>query len=182
MIASAASASVDALDYPGAAWSPYVAGVLIGLLVLVMMVVAGKKLGASSGYASFAGLLGKAIAPRRTERLRYFRDNPPKVDWSTVFVPAIVIGAFVAAWSGGELTGRFIPPLWAERFGGDTFVGRTAAAFAGGVLIAFGARLAGGCTSGHGISGTLQASAGSWVSVLCFFVGGVIAAWLLYLA
>jgi hypothetical protein len=48
------------------------------------------------------------------------------------------------------------------------------------MLMAFGARLAGGCTSGHGISGTLQLSVGSWIAVLAFFVGGVAVALSLY--
>lgn len=53
-------------------------------------------------------------------------------------------------------------------------------AFAGGVLMAFGARLAGGCTSGHGISGTLQLNVASWIAVICFFVGGAFVAALLF--
>ncbi len=47
--------------------------------------------------------------------------------------------------------------------------------------MAFGARLAGGCTSGHGISGALQLSVASWLSLACFLIGGVITAHLLYL-
>ena len=44
----------------------------------------------------------------------------------------------------------------------------------------YGARLAGGCTSGHGISGTLQLAVSSWIAVICFFVGGIVTALLLY--
>ena len=40
--------------------------------------------------------------------------------------------------------------------------------------MAFGSRLAGGCTSGHGISGTMQLSVGSWIAVICFFAGGIV--------
>ncbi len=46
--------------------------------------------------------------------------------------------------------------------------------------MAFGARLAGGCTSGHGISGALQLSLGSWIALVGFFVGGVPTAMLLF--
>ena len=46
--------------------------------------------------------------------------------------------------------------------------------------MAFGARMAGGCTSGHGISGTLQLSVGSWIAVVCFFVGGIATALLMF--
>jgi len=49
-------------------------------------------------------------------------------------------------------------------------------------LMAFGARMAGGCTSGHGISGTMQLSVGSWVAVVCFFAGGIATALLMFRA
>jgi uncharacterized protein len=51
---------------------------------------------------------------------------------------------------------------------------------AGGAIMAFGARMAGGCTSGHGISGTLQLAVGSWISVICFFIGGIAVAMMMY--
>ena len=44
---------------------------------------------------------------------------------------------------------------------------------AGGLLMGTGARLAGGCTSGHGISGTMQLNTGSWIAVICLFIGGI---------
>lgn len=46
--------------------------------------------------------------------------------------------------------------------------------------MAFGARLAGGCTSGHGISGTLQLSVGSWIALACFFIGGAVVAAMMF--
>ena len=46
--------------------------------------------------------------------------------------------------------------------------------------MAFGARLAGGCTSGHGISGALQLSVGSWIALACFFAGGSLIAQVMY--
>jgi len=53
-------------------------------------------------------------------------------------------------------------------------------ALLGGLLMGFGARWAGGCTSGHGISGTLQLSIGSWLAVMCFFAGGIATAMVLF--
>jgi uncharacterized protein len=53
-------------------------------------------------------------------------------------------------------------------------------ALAGGILLGLGARWAGGCTSGHGISGTLQLSVASWVAAACFFAGGILVAGLIY--
>lgn len=85
---------------------------------------------------------------------------------------AIIVGGAIAALTGSEFTNEWLPPIWEARFG-DSVSLRAAVAFPGGLLIGLGARLAGGCTSGHGISGTLQLNAASWISVICFFVGGI---------
>src|SRR5688572_13705467 len=142
----------SALDYAGPAWSPYLVGAGIGVLTWLTFYFSKKPVGASSGYATAAGLIGKAIAPRRTEKLRYYRDNPPKLDWEFFFVVAALIGAMFAAWHGSELTLTWLPQMWTDRFGETSSWLRGLTAFAGGVLMSFGARLAGGCTSGHGIS------------------------------
>jgi len=166
--------------YSEPAWSPYLVGALIGVLVLVTLSLAGKRVGASSGYADAAGLIGRVIAPRHVTSLSYYRENKPMIGWSLVFVVGVIVGGFLAAWSGGELTGRFLQDMWVARFGADSYALRVVVALAGGGLMAFGARLAGGCTSGHGISGTLQLAVGSWVAVICFFVGGISTALLMY--
>ena len=163
----------------GPAWPPALVGALIGLLSAFALFAANKLLGASSAYADAAGGIGLAVAPRHTRALRYFRENAPSLGWEPLLVLGVVLGAFLAAWEGGELTGRWVPPFWAERFG-PALAPRLLAGFAGGALMAFGARLAGGCTSGHGISGTLQLGVGSWIALLCFFAGGAAVAFPLY--
>ncbi len=170
----------DPLRYSGPAWSPYVVGSLIGILSMLTFYFSNKPLGASTAYARVAGIVGLWVAPKHTRSLKYFKDNPPKVGWELMLVLAVVVGSFLAAWTGGELTGKFLPAMWQERFGSDSHLLRGAVAFAGGVLMAVGARMAGGCTSGHGISGTLQLSIGSWISAICFFIGGIVAAMLIY--
>lgn len=97
-----------------------------------------------------------------------------------MLVTGVVIGGFVAAISGGELTGQWLPEMWKDRFGDSSGLLRFMVATVGGILMAFGARMAGGCTSGHGISGTLQLSIGSWIAAICFFIGGIVAATLIY--
>ncbi len=163
----------------GAAWSPYLVGALIGVLSMFTFYFSNKPLGASSAYARVAGLIGQRVARRHTDSLHYYAKKEPKIDWGVMLVAGIVIGAFLAAWSGGELTGRWLPPMWVERFG-DGLGLRLAVGFLGGGLMALGARIAGGCTSGHGISGTLQLSVGSWIALVGFFVGGVATAMLLF--
>lgn len=171
---------VDPLQHPGPAWSPYIVGALIGVLSMLTFYFSNKPLGASTAYARVAGLIGLQAAPQHTRSLKYFKDNPPKVGWELMLVVAVVAGSLLAAWTGGELTGEFLPAMWQERFGGDSYMLRSVVAFAGGVLMAVGARMAGGCTSGHGISGTLQLAIGSWISAICFFIGGIVVAMLMY--
>lgn len=173
-------AKVDPLQYPGPAWSPYVVGGLIGVLSMLTFYFSNKPIGASTAYARVAGMLGMLIAPKHTRSLKYFNDNPPKIGWELMLVVAVVVGAFIAAWTGDELTGRFLPAMWQERFGSESYLLRGVVAFAGGILMAFGARMAGGCTSGHGISGALQLAVGSWISAICFFIGGVVTAMLMF--
>ncbi|MHB0958563.1 MAG: YeeE/YedE thiosulfate transporter family protein [Pirellulaceae bacterium] len=170
----------DPHDYPGAAWSPYLVGALIGGLSMLTFYFSDKPLGASTAYARLAGLVGRAVAPKHTNSLKYYQDNKPAVDWEVMLVLGVVLGAFLAAWQGGELTGRWLPPMWEARFGEGSLALRLATALVGGLLMAFGSRLAGGCTSGHGISGALQLSVGSWIALMCFFVGGIATAMLIF--
>lgn len=177
----AAAADIDPVSYPGPAWSPYLIGSLIGVLSWLTFYFSNKALGASSQYGTLAGLAGKAVAPKHTKSLHYFKENPPQFkSWGMMLAIGMIGGAFLAAWTGGELTNRWLPPMWEDRFGGDSQLLRGITAFSGGLLMAFGARLAGGCTSGHGISGTLQLSVGSWIAAMGFFLGGIATAFLLY--
>jgi hypothetical protein len=175
-----ACAQPDDAGVTGAAWSPYLVGALIGVLSMLTFYFSHKPIGASTAYARVAGLVGRFIAPQHTDSLHYYAEKKePKIGWEVMLVFGIVIGAFLAAWTGGELTGRWLPPMWIERFGDGLWL-RLGVGFLGGGLMAFGARMAGGCTSGHGISGTLQLSVGSWIALAGFFVGGVATAMLLF--
>jgi uncharacterized protein len=171
-VAVAAEPGVNALDYPGGAWSPYVVGAGIGVLSWLTFYCSDKPIGASSFYAQVSGFIGHFLAKRHTESLAYFKDNPPHVTWGFLFVVSIIMGGAIAAIAGGEVVNEWLPPMWIARFG-DSIVLRGGVAFGGGILMAFGARLAGGCTSGHGISGTLQLNPGSWIAVICLFIGGI---------
>lgn len=170
--AVAAEPGVNALNYPGPAWSPYLVGAAIGVLSWLTFYFSDKPIGASSFYAQVAGFFGKLIARRHTASLAYFKDNPPRVGWEFVFVVSAIVGGAIAAVTGGEFANEWLPTMWKARFG-DSIALRAVIAFGGGILMAFGARLAGGCTSGHGISGTLQLNVASWITVVCFFIGGI---------
>ena len=177
--AVAAEPGVNALNYPGPAWSPYVVGAGIGVLSWLTFYFSDSPIGTSSFYAQVSGFIGKLFAKRHTESLAYFKDNPPCLDWEFVIVVATISGGSIAALTGGEFANEWLPPMWVARFG-DSIALRAVIAFGGGILMAFGARLAGGCTSGHGISGTLELYVASWIAVVCFFIGGIAVAMLLF--
>ncbi len=179
-VAVAAEPSVNALHYPGPAWSPYVIGAGIGVLSWLTFWVSDKPIGASSFYGHLAGFIGKRLAPRRAKSLTYYTNKPPHVGWGFVFVLAIIVGGAIAALTGGEFANEWLPPMWEARFG-DSMALRATIGFSGGLLMAMGARMAGGCTSGHGISGTMQLNPGSWITVICLFLGGIAVAMPLFI-
>ncbi len=180
LVALAAEPGTQPQDHSSGAWSPYLVGALIGVLSMLTFYFSNKPLGASTAYARVAGILGTVLAPQHTQSLKFYQDNKPAVDWEVMLVVGVILGAFVAAWQGGEFRNEGLPPMWAARFGQDTLVPRLAVALLGGVLVAFGSRLAGGCTSGHGISGALQLSFGSRIALICLFGGGIATAMLMY--
>ena len=161
------------------AWSPYLVGALIGLLSMATFYFSNKPLSVSTAYARVAGMIGNLFSRRHTENLKFFQDKKPKVEWQVMLVVGMALGAFIAAATGGELAAQWVPAMWEQRFGVDVAL-RLGVAFLGGAILAYGARLAGGCTSGHGISGALQLGVSSWVALACFFVAGVATAMLLY--
>jgi uncharacterized protein len=91
----------------------------------------------------------------------------------------VFLGAFLSSWLSGDRSKITVPPLWRWRFG-DSIAKRFAAAFVGGAVMVFGARIAGGCTSGHGISGTLQLAVQSWSFILLAFAVAIATAFLIF--
>lgn len=163
-----------------AGWPSYQVGACIGVLSWLTFLFCDRPIGASSSYASAAGLLGQRVAPTHTKRLKYFQDEPPRLNWGLVFMLFAVVGAFLGATGSGEFGGQWLPPLWETQFGPHSLPLRLLVAFAGGATMAVGARLAGGCTSGHGISGSMQLALSSWIVLASLFAGGMITAALMY--
>lgn len=161
------------------AWSPYLVGVLIGVLSMATFLFSDKPLSVSTAYARLAGLAGNVISKGHTESLKFYQETRPKIEWGVMLLFGMLVGAWIAAATGGETAGAWVPAMWEQRFGADVAL-RLGVAFVGGGLLAYGARLAGGCTSGHGISGAFQLAVSSWIALVCFFVAGIATAHLLY--
>src|SRR5262249_58020463 len=92
--------------------------------------------------------------------------------WQVALVGGIALGALVSARLSGAKR-EPISPIWARALGSDAPGRRYAVAFAAGFLMLFGARIADGCTSGHGLSGIAQLAVGSTVAVAAMFARGV---------
>ncbi len=159
--------------------NPYVAGVLTGLLGVASVALSGKFFGASTSFARIGAVVMGWLSPDHAQALMYFRKYSFVVDWQLLFLGGILIGALLSSTLNGTFFIEGIPDLWRERFGGRTFV-RLLVAFFGGVLAAFGARMAGGCPSGHGLSGVMQLSLSGVVALGAFALGGVVTARILY--
>ena len=160
-------------------WSPYLVGVCIGLLVCFALVLSDRPIGCSTGFVKIRGLAEQICCGKQVQEKAYYQKFPPAVDWQLMILPGIIIGAFLSSFISGTFGLFIVPPLWADQFGSSAAL-RILAAVAGGILLGIGARWAGGCTSGHGISGSLQLSVGSILSAACFFVGGIAMAMILF--
>ena len=160
-------------------WSPYWVGIGIGILSWIAFVLSDKPIGVSTAYAQTSGMIEKALQGPQVETKAYYREYVPEISWTWMLVVGLVAGAFVSAVTSDDFHLQWVPPLWEGKFGYSPIV-RWAAAFSGGVVLGIGARWADGCTSGHGISGTLQLIVSSWIAAICFFIGGVLIAHIIY--
>lgn len=130
-------------EKPEKGWSPYLAGALTGLLMVLSVWLTGKFFGASTSFVRSAGMLESLVAPERVDDMAYFVAKVPKIEWQWMFVLGIFLGAFAASRLFADFRLEAVPPMWEARFGPGRGK-RNAVAFAGGVVALFGARLAGG--------------------------------------
>ena len=166
-------------------WSPYLAGALVGLLAIASAYATtawlGKTsyLGASTTFVRCAGLIERGITPAHVAENAYYTKEKVAVDWQFMLVGGIFIGALIAAFTDKSFKLESVPPTWSARFGNSIGL-RALAAIGGGAVAMFGARLADGCPSGHGLSGMMQLSLSSFVALGMFFGAGVLVAALVY--
>ena len=161
-------------------WSPYVVGMGIGVLTWFTFLLSDKILSCSTSFSRLSGMLETLFAGKKAAEMEYYRKTPPKVDWQVMLVIGIVIGAFLSAFLSGSFRFEMVPPAWFSQFGENSYF-RFGAALVGGVFLGVGSRWSNGCTSGHGISGTLQMALSGWISVIVFFIAGIGTAFLLYI-
>ncbi len=151
--------------------NPYLAGVLLGIVLFLAFFITGNGLGASGGLNRILVLFEDAVAPEHVDRTPYLLkmaggDTNPLDDWIVLITVGTVVGGFVSG-------------LINKRVGFETNKGpqisnrtRWMMAFIGGILMGYGARFARGCTSGQALSGGAVLSVGSWAFMFAVFAGG----------
>ena len=160
-------------------WSPYVLGVLIGLLNIGALLVSKKALGASTSYMKLGGIIYSYFNKNKVENNMYYQKTELKLDWGLMLVIGIILGAFISALLSGSFNLTVVPNMWANEIS-DSVAIRFFVAVVGGIFLGIGSRWANGCTSGHSISGTSLLSVISWVASIAFFIGGIVVAYLIY--
>ena len=181
------------LDFLSQPWPWYVAGPLIGLFVPALLIFSGKQFGVSSN-------LRHMCAATLPSNLEFFKYDWKKTGlWNLTFVGGIVIGGFIGtvllATPGGNIDLSPLTVSALQEVGLSDFSGLVPAeliswqgltsipglimVLGGGFLVGFGARYAGGCTSGHAISGLANLQLPSLVAVLGFFAGGLFVTYVL---
>lgn len=168
-------------------WSPYIVGAGIGALSWTTFALMGKALGTSTSMVKVAGAAESLAAQEHVRSNAYFAKYlvssadkaNPAVDWQVALVLMLIAGAWLARRLGKSNRPAAVPALWEKRFG-DSRWKRYIGAFIGGVILLFGARMAGGCTSGHGISGGLQLAVSSYVFLGAMLATGIGSAFVIF--
>jgi uncharacterized membrane protein YedE/YeeE len=153
-------------------WPPWLAGIALGLVLLLTFLLVGHGLGASGGTTHLTAWLGSIVAPEATRANPYLgpmvREGNALSAWIVWQVLGLALGAFFAAWQAGRLR---------LQVDGERTVGRwrrIGLALIGGAAAGFGARIAGGCTSGLGLSGAATLGVSAFVFLVAFFAVGLV--------
>lgn len=165
-------------------WSPYIVGVLLALLSVYCFYFLHHTLGTSTAFVRLAALFWYWFDVEHLEGNSYYMSYLAKegwINWQSALVFGVFLGSGLAKRLSKPDKQDFVPKIWKDRFG-DSYIKRAVGTFLGGVIILFGARFAGGCTSGHIISGGMQLAISGWLFMIGLFGLGVPSAYLIYKA
>lgn len=152
------------MDFILEPWPWWFSGILIGLTVPLLFLLAGKAFGISTSFQQ----IGAMCAPGNFDYLKNHKWRSGI--WTLVFVGGIVLGSFIATRFLSSNPIEFLPETYHS-------IGGAIRLITGGFLVGFGTRYAGGCTSGHAITGIANLNWPSLVATIFFFVGGLSITW-----
>lgn len=162
---------------PNQYMNPYLAGILLGLVLLATVYITGRGLGASGAVKSVVATGVQAAAPAHFENAVIYQDYAAEhpdgsmKSWLVFEVLGVIIGAFIS----GLLSDRI--GLKLEKGPSVTNKTRILTAILGGALFGFGSQLGRGCTSGSALSGMAVMSLGGIVTMMAIFGGAYALAW-----
>jgi uncharacterized membrane protein YedE/YeeE len=168
-------------------WPWWVAGPLIGLYAVLFFAWPKRNLGASSGYPAVLEALRGTDDPARVDLTRPDdplalpmrpRDAAPR--WRVWWMAGLLLAGALVWALGGEAAGLADLPGFKDSYPGLPLLGRLGVLFGGGLLVGFGARMSGGCTSGHAIFGISQRQLPSLWATLTFFAVGMATAFAIH--
>jgi uncharacterized membrane protein YedE/YeeE len=151
--------------------NPYLAGTLLGLLLLATIYITGRGLGASGAVKSFTVATVEVVAPEHTKTQNFYKEysaehsGSPLMNWLVFEVVGVLIGAFLSGLISNRLS------LKLEHGPHIKQNVRIAGALAGGLFFGFGAQLGRGCTSGAALSGMAVLSTGGLITMMAIFGG-----------
>jgi uncharacterized protein len=161
-------------------WNPYAVGIGIGLLSWAVFAIVNNPLGVTTALSQVSGAACVPVVGYDAVAANaYWAKNWPKWDYGTLFLVGTALGAAASALVSRSWRVEVVPAVWRERFG-PSAAKRLVVAFLGGALAMYGARMAGGCTSGNGLSGSLQLALSGWTFFLTMFAAGIVTAWTLF--
>ena len=165
-------------------WSPYAAGILLGIVGVLAVWLSNSLLGASGAFETLAGMLGKAIAPKAFDNTYFNFVMPPGLSWGLILLVGIFFGGMIGAAASGTLKwgkkdSANSDVQWKRIFGPQTWK-RWVIGFFGAILLEYAAGIAGGCTSGLAISGGMLLVPAAFLFIAGMFGSGIITALLVY--
>lgn len=149
------------------------AGTGIALLNSVVFYYADRPIGASTFFPFVADNIFGAT------NNEYFKKISESGRWEVIFMAGTLLSGLLYSLLRKEFKIRLIHNNW-EKYKGNNYGKRSLWAFAGGFILIFGARMAGGCTSGHVISGGMQLAASSLIFAVFVFAGLLLTGRLFY--
>ncbi len=165
-------------------WSPYAAGVLLGIVGILAVWLSNSLLGASGAFENIAGMIGKVLAPKAFDTTYFNFVMPPGLNWSLILLVGIFFGGMVGAATSGTLKwgkkgSANGDEQWKRIFGPQTWK-RWVLGFIGAIILEYAAGIAGGCTSGLAISGGMLLAPAAFLFIAGMFGSGILTALIVY--
>jgi uncharacterized membrane protein YedE/YeeE len=160
-------------------WNPYVAGALFGVVVALAPVLTGNLMGSSGSFLNIAGLIEQTIAPKLADNMFFKYIWKLGINWQLVLLVGVFVGAMASSMFSRTFKFSHSTSQWKTIFGPEAWK-RWVLAFLAGIIVQYGASLAGGCTSGLAISGTMLLAPAGLIFTAGLFGTGIITTLVLY--